>query len=430
MNTNSFFRCVSFASLFFCIAPAWGQLTFNFVDPSGAPAVGNPDLDPVAVAGFVAAGQLWSDIFDDNITVNIEIAFGPKEPTMSGATILGSTGTTLVDSPADLGGDFPTFESLKDQLTADITSANDLVAVNNLPTGNTATNGPPLTVLPFLTNDRDGNTVLDVDTSIGGAGATAINNALFAITRANAKALDLLPPDDPMIDATITFNSAVNFDFDRSNGITPGSIDFVGVAAHEIGHALGFVSGVDTVDTFTGTGPGAGADFNGFKPGIGELDAFALFSTVDLFRRSEAAFAADPDALDFSTGTGGVFFSIDADLTDGNDIPMETGSFNGTGQQASHFLDGFPSLGILDPTASAGELLVISENDILVIDVIGFDLATMLGDVNLDGVVDFFDISPFIAVLSGKGFLQEADVNQDDVVDLLDISPFLVLLLG
>ncbi|MCL4144108.1 UNVERIFIED_CONTAM: hypothetical protein GTU68_054324, partial [Idotea baltica] len=54
----------------------------------------------------------------------------------------------------------------------------------------------------------------------------------------------------------------------------------------------------------------------------------------------------------------------------------------------------------------------------------------ILGDVNLDGFVDFLDISPFIAVLSAGGNQAEADVNQDGVVDFLDISPFIALLSG
>ena len=54
----------------------------------------------------------------------------------------------------------------------------------------------------------------------------------------------------------------------------------------------------------------------------------------------------------------------------------------------------------------------------------------LLGDVNLDGTVDFLDISPFIVLLS-TGMLQaEADIDGNGAVDFLDISPFIVILSG
>ena len=49
---------------------------------------------------------------------------------------------------------------------------------------------------------------------------------------------------------------------------------------------------------------------------------------------------------------------------------------------------------------------------------------TLLGDVNLDGGVDFFDIAPFIALLSSNAFQAEADINLDLSVDFFDIAPF------
>ena len=52
----------------------------------------------------------------------------------------------------------------------------------------------------------------------------------------------------------------------------------------------------------------------------------------------------------------------------------------------------------------------------------------LLGDVNRDGVVNFFDISPFIGLLSMGNFQIEADINMDLEVDFLDISPFIQLL--
>jgi len=55
-------------------------------------------------------------------------------------------------------------------------------------------------------------------------------------------------------------------------------------------------------------------------------------------------------------------------------------------------------------------------------------ISPVLGDVNLDGVVDFLDISPFITLLTTGEFQFEADINLDDEVDFLDISPFITLL--
>ena len=52
----------------------------------------------------------------------------------------------------------------------------------------------------------------------------------------------------------------------------------------------------------------------------------------------------------------------------------------------------------------------------------------LLGDVNLDGVVNFLDISPFISLLAVSGMQAEADTNQDGMVNFLDISPFITIL--
>jgi hypothetical protein len=63
----------------------------------------------------------------------------------------------------------------------------------------------------------------------------------------------------------------------------------------------------------------------------------------------------------------------------------------------------------------------------------GFWLAvtpTCLGDVNCDGIVDFDDINPFVAAISGvlPCFLPNADINGDGWVDFDDINPFVVIL--
>ena len=54
----------------------------------------------------------------------------------------------------------------------------------------------------------------------------------------------------------------------------------------------------------------------------------------------------------------------------------------------------------------------------------------LLGDVNLDGVVNFLDIQPFIERLTGLTFQFEADINRDGVVSFFDIQLFIDILSG
>ena len=54
-------------------------------------------------------------------------------------------------------------------------------------------------------------------------------------------------------------------------------------------------------------------------------------------------------------------------------IPMATGVYNGDGDQASHWKDNM-NLGIMDPTAAPGEVLNISENDLIAMDLIGWEV--------------------------------------------------------
>lgn len=60
--------------------------------------------------------------------------------------------------------------------------------------------------------------------------------------------------------------------------------------------------------------------------------------------------------------------------------------------------------------------------------VISIPSPVLLGDVNLDGAVNFLDISPFISLLSAGGFQEEADIDQSLEVNFLDITPFIGLL--
>jgi hypothetical protein len=54
----------------------------------------------------------------------------------------------------------------------------------------------------------------------------------------------------------------------------------------------------------------------------------------------------------------------------------------------------------------------------------------LLGDVNLDEVVDFADIPPFITLLQSGGFQAEGDIDLSGLVDFDDIPAFIQVLSG
>lgn len=54
----------------------------------------------------------------------------------------------------------------------------------------------------------------------------------------------------------------------------------------------------------------------------------------------------------------------------------------------------------------------------------------ILGDVDRNGVVNFFDIAPFIGLLTTGGYQTEADTNEDNAINFSDINGLIQLLAG
>ena len=54
-----------------------------------------------------------------------------------------------------------------------------------------------------------------------------------------------------------------------------------------------------------------------------------------------------------------------------------------------------------------------------------YDFAPLLGDINLDGVINLLDVYPFIDLLSNGTYQLEADMNSDGSVNLLDVDAFI-----
>lgn len=291
------------------------------------------NMDAQALAGFQAAAQRWENVLHDDVQVNIGIDFMAL-----GAGILGSTNSSK---------DWETYTDVRNALQQDARGMNDLNATAGLSQN---------ACLSVMMNGTA--------TNPNGAGShTAFvdnncddNNEYIYMTTANAKALGLINPFATASDASISFSSAFSWDFDPSNGVDGNAFDFIGVATHEIGHALGFVSGVDVLDRNL-TGP--------YPEG-----AFAYVTPADLYRCTPESRAAGAN-LDWSADKRDKFFSLDNCQT--QIARFSTGVTWGDGRQASHWKDN-EHLGILDPTAGRGELLSISMLDLQMYDVIGWNV--------------------------------------------------------
>lgn len=319
---------------------------------------------------FDRAAARWAAVLNDPVTVNITVNLASLGP-----GILGQTSSTMVS-----GG----FNSLRSLMVSaqEPGDTREASLLPNLPTAAQFTASLP-------------------------SGFSMDGTAL--LTTANYRALGGTPTGS---DGSITFSSNYQWDYDPSNGIDPGKYDFEGTAAHEMGHLLGFTSEVDYVDYVLYQGHTA----SNVWPR--SLDLFR-FATADL----TAGFDFTTTRRDLSPGGSHSFYYHD------NKVLMSTGRYNGDGRQASHWKDGL-GLGIMDPTSAAGELLSITDNDLIALDLIGWDIdippALLPGDVNGDGFVGGDDLS---AIMTNWGSTTatrpQGDLNADNYVSGYDYNEVL-----
>jgi hypothetical protein len=310
--------------------------TFDIVIVPGAGLSGNAP----ALAAFNRAAAQWEAYISDSIivTINADLA------NLGNASIIGSTSSVGLQT---------TYTSIRNAMVTDAANEADDAVVAFLPTA-----------AQFQGTVSSGD---------GFNGNMAANKAVL-------KAMGFTGLDGTFgaSDGSITFNSTFNFDFDNSNGVTAGMMDFETVAAHELGHALGFISEVDSADNTTNN--------TSLQPE--PLDLFRFGSANN--PATNAEFTTKP--RNFVPGQSAIFDDL------GTEYAFSTGVNGGDGRQASHWKDdGLTGnhIGVMDPTLALGQVFTVADSDLRALDVIGYEIAIVPEPSSL-----------VLCVLAGTGLLR------------------------
>ena len=297
-----------------------------------------PGTSDQAQQAIRLAGAEWTSVIQTDITVDLNFETGLR----LGSGVLGTT------KPLTLDVFYSDFRSHLAQVSS---SALDASAVASLPVGARV--------------DRMINRTSDGPAGSGSA-TPYVDRSMIGIhlTAANARAIGMPFQTNPSpgcaaaCDARIDISTRYQYDYDPSDGISPGSYDFVGVAAHEIGHALGFLSGVDALDA--AASPRSAAQYS-------------FVDALDLFRYSSLSAASH--AIDFTADDRSKYFSIDGGVTAGP--AFSEGEYYGDGSQASHWKDG-DGIGVMEPYLAPGVAASrISAADLQAMDAIGWTVSAV-----------------------------------------------------
>lgn len=377
MKKTRFLNIVAAAAAAICVAPA-GAANIVLIDSSNS--FGKSPNGAAALFAFQKAANYWNQTLTNDVTINIQISFDSL-----GAGVLGSTQSYKQDVLIS-----DTYGALKANAAQAGASQLDKIAAANL----TALNDQGSLAMR-VNQYKDVANQLGFDNNAAtrlSNGNGYMNQALYA-NQAVVKALGLESvagaKGNNQFDAKMSFSSNFAFDYDPTNGISAGAYDFTAVAVHELGHALGFVSGTDYFDVY---GYGKYADQKG--PGADlmlNFDNESIGSTLDLFRYGNSVVNGRYQLMWGAAKTA--FFSIDGKTVfNMSDVDQEaaffsTGRYTGDGQQASHWKDnlgaldssqpscifGTRAVGVMDPTAGACDMGELTQNDLAAFDAMGWN---------------------------------------------------------
>ena len=309
-----FYKCRNLAALPLTFATATATslpaqaMSFNFSYQPGT-------VTKQQIEGVELAGNIWSSYLQDS-DVEINVHFEMTSGVLPSGKLGGATPYIVKMN----------YDKYKEGLTADGTAN-----INLLPTSN------------------QGSDKYSVRLQNG-----SINGSYYEImqTTANNKALgNDISGDASGLDLYIQLDNSVDWSYDYVNGNTPSNkYDFVSVVLHEIGHGLGFISGVDA-----------------------QTSQLALPTALDMFRYSSQS--ASQNAIDYAVG-GTKYFSTDGGQSQTGEFSTGVNTIlGGDGDQASHWENNAqPYLGIMSSTIQKGETRQISALDLTAFDYIGWDV--------------------------------------------------------
>ena len=311
---------------------------------------------------FELAARIWGTYLTDDVVVNLHIA---STDGLDGNAVGGAV-PFFYDQ---LYGIYQGYAEADITASSDSTQSVDQQAFDSLQQGNT--------------------TALLLD------GSVIESNTTLAITSAQAKALGMSGGlllengntwernlvDANALDGYILINQSYtwNYDFLREKKARGKTLDFLSMAMHEIGHVLGFVSGIDGTMTL-----------ESMHSGEQTLDNFTV---LDLYRySSDSDSVTNPDGSVSDVSVGGdAYFSIDSGDT--NLANFSTGQQKGRGgdgYQASHWKRLRKAMGLMDPTLAYKERLRLTLLDLQAMDVLGWDI-------NYDALDDGLDMQLLLA---------------------------------
>ena len=190
-----------------------------------------PGITEEQIIGVELAGEMWANYLGDTHQTIKDGEIIDTQSTVINIHV--EIGSELLPENV-IGGAFPAvsdkykYKDIYEAINNDITSNSDRIAADSL-------------------LDEDKTNVL--------VNGEVIENEKFQVTTANLKALNIIDSNSDKgdnLDGYILMSDLNNFNtvewnYDYLGGPKEGTLDFLSTITHEIGHALGFISGADRI---------------------------------------------------------------------------------------------------------------------------------------------------------------------------------------